>query len=51
MDAAHYWGLTPDEFDGRPQEEKARMIAFRIAAQRIEGWHFEQSKKAADRKR
>ena len=32
-------------FDSRPQEEKAKMLAFRLANNLVEAWNYEQMEK------
>jgi hypothetical protein len=47
MASAHFWRMRPDEFDGAPNDLKARMIAFRIASATLESWQYEVAEKAA----
>ena len=47
--AAHFWRLTPWQFDARPQEEKAKMLAYRLAYHTLEAWNYEQAERNAER--
>ena len=51
LDAAQGWGMTPWEFDARPNGEKAEMLAFVQVKRTLEAWEYEQAEKAAERRR
>lgn len=50
LDAAHFWRLTPWEFDGKEDDEKAEMLAFREVQQLVESYHYEMAERAAEAK-
>jgi len=43
LETAHYWGLTPFEFDAKEPNEKAEMMAFNWVQANVEAYHYEMS--------
>lgn len=47
MEAAHFWRLTPGEFDAKEPNEKAEMVAFHWVSKSVEAYHYDMSERAA----
>lgn len=45
VETAHEWGLTPAQFDARPVEERAEMIAYCRAVNRLAAWERQEAER------
>lgn len=52
LEAARHWGMTPWEYDARPNGEKAEMMAYVEVHAKVEAYAHEAAERAAkDRSR